>query len=95
MQEMAFSVTLPIFKNTVRDIVQRIPWQHPFNVHFFQHPFKSWMNIDWARLVVKVVNFQCSIQLYKQLWKGHDFSILIFILLFNTNIKWVINLIKY
>lgn len=30
MQEMAFSVTLPILKNIVWDIVQRFPWQHPF-----------------------------------------------------------------
>lgn len=30
MQEMAFSVTLPILKNTVRDIVRRFPRQHPF-----------------------------------------------------------------
>ena len=30
MQEMAISVTLPILKNTVRDIVQRFPRQHPF-----------------------------------------------------------------
>ena len=30
MQKMAFSVTLPILKNTVRDIVQRFPRQHPF-----------------------------------------------------------------
>ena len=33
------------------------------------------MNIDCARLVVKVINFQCPIQLYKQLWKGHNFSL--------------------
>ena len=30
MQEMAFLITLPILKNTVRDIVQRFPRQHPF-----------------------------------------------------------------
>ena len=29
MQEIAFSVTLPILKNTVRDIVQRCPRQNP------------------------------------------------------------------
>ena len=52
------------------------------------------MNIDSARLVVKVINFQCPIHLYKELWKGHDFSIKIFILLFNTNIKWAIKLIQ-
>ena len=30
MQERSFSVTLPILKNTVRDIVKRYPKQHPF-----------------------------------------------------------------
>ena len=49
--------------------------------------------IDCARLVVKIVHFQCPIQLYKQLWKGHDFPINITMLLSNTNIKWAINLI--
>ena len=52
------------------------------------------MNIDCARLVVKVVDFQRPIQLYKQLWKGHDFSMKNSILLFNTNIKWASNLIQ-
>ena len=55
---------------------------------------KSWLNIDCARLVVKVVNLQCPIQLYKQLWKGHDFLIKIPILLFNINIKWAISFIQ-
>jgi hypothetical protein len=30
MQEMAFSVTLPILKNTVKDIVRSHPRKHPF-----------------------------------------------------------------
>ena len=61
---------------------------------FFRVCSKSWLNIDCAQLVVKVVNLQCPIQLYKQLWKGHDFSIKISILHFNTNIKWAINSIQ-
>ena len=39
MQEMAFSVTLPILKNTVRDIVQCFPRKHPFKDDL---PGQSW-----------------------------------------------------
>ena len=39
MQEMAFSVTLPILKNTVKDIVTRHPRKHPFKDN---RPGQTW-----------------------------------------------------
>jgi hypothetical protein len=37
MQDMAFSVTLAILKNSVREIVQRIPRKHPFKDDLLGH----------------------------------------------------------
>ena len=48
MQEMAFSVTLPILKNTIRDIVQRFSQQQPFNVHFIQHSLNILSKAEWT-----------------------------------------------